>query len=35
LRALPLKSQHHALERLTAVGQQVGGWLRSLRPPSP
>jgi hypothetical protein len=32
LKALALGSQKHALERLTAVGTQVGGWLRSLAP---
>ena len=35
LKALPLNSQRHALERLQAVGQQVGGWLRSLKPRGP
>ena len=30
LKALPLGSHGHALERLQGVGQQVGGWLRSL-----
>jgi hypothetical protein len=32
LKALPLGSQRHAQERLQQVGQQVGGWMRSLRP---
>jgi hypothetical protein len=32
LKALALGSQKHALERLGQVGQQVGGWLRALRP---
>jgi hypothetical protein len=38
LRALPANGQRHALQRLEQVGQQVGGWLRSLRatvPPPP
>jgi hypothetical protein len=32
LKALALSSQRHALERLQNIGQQVGAWLRSLRP---
>ncbi len=32
LKALAANSQHHVLERLRQVGQQVGGWLKSLRP---
>jgi hypothetical protein len=32
LQAMPLKSHHHALERLTKIGQQVGGWLKAVQP---
>jgi hypothetical protein len=30
VKALALNSQRHALERLVEVGNQVGGWLKSL-----
>ncbi len=31
-KALAHKSHHHGLTLLTALGTQVGGWLKSLRP---
>jgi hypothetical protein len=30
VKALPIKSHRHAIERLTQVGNQVGGWLKAL-----